>query len=129
LPVVKPGDCLFVQGAHAFKIPKRSGRGPGQTAQGRRRANHVEVLFSFDRWEVTSGSAYDLWLRGRQRVASLLRVVRAERVKGTLRLQCTVFGIALAFDGLKTRDYEGVGPLLAEVTPDNDETRDQEPPF
>jgi hypothetical protein len=79
--------------------------GPGQTSAGKRRANHVEVRFTFDRWEATSNLAFSLWLCRRQSVASLLRVGGVEQADGQLRLTGTGIAIALAFKNLKLRDY------------------------
>ena len=105
LPVIKSGDFILIQGAHNFQRIDGRDSGPGQTSEGKRRANHVEVCFTFDRWEATSNSAYCRWLRRRQSVASLVRVGGVEHEDGQLRLAGTVIGIALAFDNLKLRDY------------------------
>jgi hypothetical protein len=105
LPVVKPGDFIFVQGAHNFRRIDKKSTGSHQTSEGKRRANHVEVAFTFDRWEATSSSAHGLWLRGRQSVASLVRIARVEHSADKLHLTGTVIGIALAFESLKLRDY------------------------
>jgi hypothetical protein len=105
LPVIKSGDFIWIQGAHNFRRIDRRDSGPGQTSEGKRRANHVEVKFTFDRWEATSNSAFSLWLCRRQNVASLLRVGGVEQANGQLRLSGTVVGIALAFENLKLRDY------------------------
>jgi hypothetical protein len=104
-PIAKPGDLFFVQGAHSFKKLTGHSTGPNQTTSGMRRANHVEVSFTFDRWEATSGSAHNMWLHGHQDAASLVRVNRVARAEGKLKLVGTVIGIAIAFEGLKTREY------------------------
>jgi hypothetical protein len=105
LPVVKSDDFSLIQGPHNFRRIDRRDSGPGQTSAGKRCANHVEVRFTFDRWEATSNSAFSLWLRGRQCVANLLRVGGVEHADGQLRLTGTVIGIALVIENLKLRDY------------------------
>lgn len=105
LPVIKSGDFILVQGAHNFRRIDQRNSGPGQTSEGKRRANHVEVRFTFDRWEATSNSAFGLWLRRRQSVASLIRVGGVEQADGCLRLTGTAVGIAMAFENLNSRDY------------------------
>lgn len=74
LPVIKSGDFILVQGAHNFRRMDKRDTGKSQAAEGRRCANHVEVRFAFDRWEATSSSAHNLWLRSRHGIATLLRV-------------------------------------------------------
>ena len=64
LPLVKSADFILVQGAHQFSPKNRKARGTDQPAQGRRRANHVDVQYAFNLFEATSSSAYNLWLRG-----------------------------------------------------------------
>ena len=68
------GDFLLVQGAHIFKRLTDRKTGQGEAMQGTRRANNVELRFTFDRWEATSMSAWSTWLAGRQSVASLVHV-------------------------------------------------------
>ena len=104
-PILKPGDFIFVQGAHTFRALGRRHSCRGQTQRGTRKANHVEVSFTFDRWEATSDSAWGSWLSGRQEAASILRVVKVQNVDGALSVEGTVFGIALALEGLKEREY------------------------
>jgi len=104
MPLLKPADFVFVQGAHWFASSSGQERGRHQTYVGTRRANHVEVTFTFDRWEATSVSAWG-WLRGRRDAASVLRVVNVGRLDGKLHLQCTVIGISAAAAGLKQREY------------------------
>jgi hypothetical protein len=105
LPVIKSGDCIFIQGAHNLHRIDGRGSGPSQTSEGKRRANHVEIRFTFDQWEATSNSAFGRWLRRRQSVASLVRVGGIEHPDGQLRLTGTAIGIALDFEYLKSRDY------------------------
>lgn len=104
-PVLKAGDFIFVQGAHTFKAIDRRRRGRGQTRHGVRKANHVEVSFTFDRWEATSGSAWGSWLSRRQEAASILRIVNVQKVDDTLLVEGTAIGIAFALEGLKEREY------------------------
>jgi hypothetical protein len=104
VPVLKPGDFVFVQGAHVFASFCDRHRGRNQRYQGTRRANHVEITFTFDRWEATSQSAWG-WLSRRRDAASVLRVVHVETLDSKLHLECTVIGISAAAAGLKQREY------------------------
>lgn len=105
-PVLKTGDFIFVQGAHTFgALGRHHSNGRGQTQRGIRKANHVKVSFTFDRWEATSCSAWGSWLLGRQDAASIIRVVKVHSADGVLSIEGTVFGIAQALEGLKEREY------------------------
>ena len=123
-PIARRGDLLFVQGAHSFRKLNRRSTGPNQTTSGVRRANHVEVSFTFDRWEATSGSAHNMWLHGHQDAASLVRLNRVEHAEGKLKLVGTVIGIAIAFEGLKTREY-ATFPYRRGVTFDEGEEEEE----
>lgn len=105
LPVIKPGDFIVVQGAHQFSPKDKKARGTDQPAQGRRRANHVEVQYLFNLFEATSSSAYNLWLRGRHSSTSIVRVGTVTLDKGRLMIAGTVIAIANGFGQLRTRDY------------------------
>jgi hypothetical protein len=103
-PLLKPGDFVFVQGAHRFASAGDRREGRGQRYVGTRRANQVELTFTFDRWEATSVSAWG-WLSGRRAATSILRVVDVRRPAGKLLLECTVIAISAAAAGLKQREY------------------------
>lgn len=103
--VLSPGDFVFVQGAHNFSHAEGRDDGWNQSARGVRRANHVEFRYTFDRWEATSHSAWCTWLRGRQEAASLLRVADVIRGDKGVSVTGTVFGICMALQGLKEREY------------------------
>jgi hypothetical protein len=105
LPLVKPGDFILVQGVHQFSPKNKKAKGTDQPAQGRRRANHVEVRFEFNLFEATSSSAYNLWLRGRHTATSIVRLGTIDQANGKLTLVGTVMGVAQGFGQLKTRDY------------------------
>ncbi|ACF02176.1 HNH endonuclease [Rhodopseudomonas palustris TIE-1] len=105
LPVIKSGDFIVVQGAHQFSPKDKKARGTDQPAQGRRRANHVEVQYLFNLFEATSSSAYNLWLRGRHASTSIVRVGTVRLEKGRLTIVGTVIAIANGFGQLRTRDY------------------------
>ena len=105
LPLVKSGDFILVQGAHQFSPKNRKARGTDQPAQGRRRANHVDVQYAFNLFEATSSSAYNLWLRGRHSSTSIVRVGTVTQENGRLTVVGTVIAIANGFGQLKTRDY------------------------
>lgn len=102
-----PGDFVFVQGAHTFSplTSKTSGRGPGQVCRGYRTANHVEIRFTFDRWEATSSSAKNEWLSGTKNQGSLIHVKDLSRENGKLLVTGTVLGICSNLGNLKTREY------------------------
>lgn len=103
--LLEAGDFILVHGAHSFKIEKVRDVGPGQTMLGRRRANNVEVRFTFDRWEATSCSAWCDWLSGRQSAASLVQVRRVFREDGDVVIAGTVFAIGHFLIGLQQRNY------------------------
>lgn len=102
-----PGDFIFVQGAHTFSplTSKKSGRGPGQVCRGYRTANHVEIRFTFDRWEATSSSAKSEWLSGTKDQGSLIHVKNLSRENGKLLVTGTVLGICSNVGNLKSREY------------------------
>lgn len=102
-----PGDFIFVQGAHTFSplTSKKNGRGPGQVCRGYRTANHVEISFTFDRWEATSSSAKNEWLSGTKNQGSLVHVKNIARENGKLLVTGTVLGICSNLGNLKTREY------------------------
>jgi hypothetical protein len=110
-PLIKQGDFILVQGAHQFSPKNKKARGTDQPAQGRRRANHVEVQYSFNLFESTSSSAYNLWLRGRHSSTSIVRVGTVTQENGRLTVIGTVIAIANGFGQLKTRDYLPRGPV------------------
>ncbi|MCD9295378.1 HNH endonuclease [Bradyrhizobium diazoefficiens] len=100
------GDFILVQGSHTFSPRGLSHRRPGQTTDGVRKANQVIVEFTFDRWEATSNSAHGRWLSGRVDVTTIIRVSTISRTtSGKMRIQGTVFAVALGFSGFKTREY------------------------
>jgi hypothetical protein len=102
--IAQPGDFVLAQGAFKFSNNgQRAGR--NQITVGARRANHVEIEFTFDRWEATSSSAWGRWLRGRQDVAAIVRLTNVVNPDGTLKLAGTVFAIAQPFTGMKSREY------------------------
>jgi 5-methylcytosine-specific restriction endonuclease McrA len=100
-----PGDFIFVQGAHTFSplSSKKSGMGPGQECRGYRAANHVEIGFTFDRWEATSSSAKNEWLSGTKNQGSLIQVKNISRKNDKLLVTGTVLGICSNLGNLKTR--------------------------
>jgi len=104
---VVPGDFIFVQGAHTFSptTNKKSGQGRSQICEGVRKANGVEVRFTFDRWEATSSSAKTCWLMGTRNQGSLIQVKDLSREGGRLIIRGTVLGICSNLGDLKTREY------------------------
>lgn len=102
--VVSPGDFIVLQGAYTFASNDVSS-GRGQITTGHRSANHVEVEFTFDRWEATSTSAWARWLKGQTSAAALIRVVKVTPEKARLRIEGTVLAISQELHGLKTREY------------------------
>ncbi len=103
--LLQAGDFIIVQGAHTFSVQNDLERGSGQIVVGRRRVNRVEVRFTFDRWEATSSSAWNDWLRGRQSVASLVQVKQVRREDGDVVLAGTVIAIGHGLRGLQSRSY------------------------
>lgn len=103
--VLQAGDFILVHGAHIFRIEEDRKAGPGQTMLGRRRANRVDVRFTFDRWEATSSSAWGDWLLGRQSAASLVQVKHVFREEGDVVIAGTVFAIGHFLKGLQHRSY------------------------
>ena len=104
-PAVCSGDFVFVQGAHTFSPLTDVRKGIGQECRGTRKANNVEVRFTFDRWGASSSSSRCDWLVGTKRAGSLLQVRDVSREDGRVVLTGTVLGIASFADDLKTRDY------------------------
>tara|TARA_R110002074_G_scaffold387537_1_gene569734 strand:- start:549 stop:1631 length:1083 start_codon:yes stop_codon:yes gene_type:complete len=104
---IVPGDFIFVQGAHVFSptTNKKDGKGRGQICEGVRRANSVEVRFTFDRWEASSSSAKTSWLVGTRNQGSLVHVKDLSRDDGLLVVSGTVLGICSNLGDLKTREY------------------------
>ena len=102
-----PGDFIFVQGAHTFSptTDKKGGKGCGQICEGIRRANNVEVRYTFDRWEASSSSAINCWLVGTRNQGSLVHVKDFSREDGRLVIRGTVLGICSNHGNLKTREY------------------------
>lgn len=102
-----PGDFIFVQGAHVFSpiTDKKSGKGRGQICEGVRKANKVEIRFTFDRWEASSSSAKNCWLVGTRNQGSLVHVKDLSREEGRLMIRGTVLGICSNLGDLKTREY------------------------
>jgi len=110
--VIKPGDLLVVQGKHVFKTPNSTYRGPGQATQVRREANGVRVSFTLDRWDAVSTSAWASWLVGTGQAASVVGVVRTERIGRHLHLICTGLAVGGELHGLSTRSYvHGTWPV------------------
>ncbi|MDX5985059.1 HNH endonuclease signature motif containing protein [Sphingomonas echinoides] len=99
------GDFLLVQGAHTFKGLTDRKKGQGEAMQGSRRANNVELRYSFDRWEATSMSAWSTWLAGRQSVASLVQVKDIQREDGDAVIAATVIAISNGHHKLQHRNY------------------------
>lgn len=101
------GDFIFVQGAHTFSplTQKKNGVGRGQICRGVRKANGVEVNFTFDRWEATSSSAKSEWLSGTKDQGSLIHVKDLRRENRSLVISGTVLGICSNLGGLKSREY------------------------
>jgi len=106
-PAVCAGDFVFVYGAHTFSPLTKVEKGIGQDCRGTRRANKVEVRFTFDRWAASSSSSFNDWLVGTKRAGSLLLVRDVFREDGRVVLTGTALGVASHVDGLKTRDYAG----------------------
>lgn len=102
-----PGDFIFVQGSHVFSptTNKKDDQGRGQICEGVRRANGVEVRFTFDRWEASSSSAKNCWLVGTRNQGSLVHVKDLSREDGRLVIRGTVLGICSNFGRLKKREY------------------------
>lgn len=105
-----PGDFIFAQGAHVFSPITNKKDGRGQICEGVRRANNVEVRFTFDRWEASSSSAKCCWLTGTRNQGSLVQVKDLSREDGRLVIRGTVLGICSNLGALKTREY-GLGWL------------------
>ena len=104
--LITEGELIFVQGCYTFKdLPSSA---PGEDwVSGRRHANGIEISFVFNRNEGTSGSARNLWLRGRQNLGCLLRVNKLHKdLKGRLQITATVLAIRSAQEELKSRLYE-----------------------
>lgn len=127
-----PGDFIFVQGAHTFSpiTQKKNGRGRGQICRGVRKANNVEVRFTFDRWEATSSSAKSEWLTGTKNQGSLIHVKDLSRDEGRFIVTGTVLGICSNLGDLKRRDYaKGLGKVRVgqfnEYEDDDDWDEDQ----
>lgn len=99
------GDFLLVQGAHTFKGLTGRKKGQGEAMQGTRRANNVELEYTFDRWEATSMSAWSTWLAGRQSVASLVQVKDIRRDDGDAVIAATVIAISNGHHKLQQRNY------------------------
>lgn len=57
VPILTPGDIIFVQGRHVFSPITQTTKGRGQDCRVERKANGVVFRFVFDRWEATSSSA------------------------------------------------------------------------
>jgi hypothetical protein len=124
--IVAPGDFVYVQGAHTFSTAGARTSGKTQSCKAKRRANHIEVRFTFNRWEATSNSAWATWLSGRQAVGSLVQVKRISRVGKRLVLDGTAIGISAWLDGLKSREY-GAFPTGAVFDwPDDDEVENED---
>ena len=130
-PVLNPGDIVFVQGAHTFTALSDHRSGRDQTCRGTRKANRVEVSFTFDRWEATSNSAFSCWLSGRQEAGSVVRIAKAQNVNGTLRIEGTALGICMALQGLKQREYSAFpyrrGVIVFDDADDDDSEADDDP--
>ena len=105
-PLLKRGDFIFVQGAHQFSRKNAVKDRINQLSWGCRKANGVEVKFTFDLWEATSCSAHG-YLRGRSTVGCLVRVVDLARIDGVFTITGSVLAIAAAFNGLQQREYGG----------------------
>lgn len=103
--LLAPCDFLLVQGAHTFKGLTDRKKGQGEAMQGSRRANNVELRYSFDRWEATSMSAWSTWLAGRQSVASLVQVKDIQREDGDAVIAATVIAISNGHHKLQHRNY------------------------
>ena len=108
--LTKSGDFILLQGLTSFSHPRRAvePEGPGQTATGTRTANNVKVSFHIDRWEATSSSARNVWLRGSNAVATVMRLVKIETKKGKTEVQGTALAIAHGLDEMKTREYSNM---------------------
>lgn len=63
------------------------------------------MQYTFNLFEATSSSAYNLWLRGRHSSTSIVRVGTVTQENGRLTVVGTVIAIANGFGQLKTRDY------------------------
>lgn len=118
--VIKPGDLILVQGRHVFKERTKRNYGPGQLMEVRRQANGVRVSFTIDRWEAIATSAWGSWLRGVQRVASVVRINEVIPGEKALELRCSGMAIGLALDGLSTRSY------VLGTWPERDEDGDED---
>lgn len=100
-----PNDIIYVEGAHTFRRISKSRCGEGQETNGTRTANHVRVVYTFDRWYATSSSAHTQWLSGRTCVGSFCRIGSIERDAKTLVLKCTVLAICQQMPDMKNRSY------------------------
>ncbi len=104
--VIHSGQFIFLQGTIYFQTRGVASRGPGQTIIGTRRVNGVEISFTADRWEATANSVWGSWLKGRQDIGCLLRVMTVGRSDtGAFHIGTTAIAIGAALDGLKTREY------------------------
>lgn len=104
--LIAEGELIFVQGSYTFSDLPPSSLGE-DSVSGRRQVNGVEISFVFNRNEGTSGSARNLWLRGKQNLGCLLRVNRLHKdLKGRLHIAATVLAIRSAHAELKSRFYE-----------------------
>jgi len=101
------GDFIYVQGAFTFsRLSKEASLLGSAPTRGVRRANGVEVAFTFDRYEATSVSAWSVWLSGHHTAGALVHVRSVSRNGSKIKIEGTVFGICAALEGLKHRLYE-----------------------
>lgn len=103
--VAEPGDIIFVQGRHFFRSITERREGPGQASLVRRQANGIRISFTADLWEAVANSAWACWLRGTQRVSSILRIGTKEKDGKWIHLKCTGLALATSFEGMSKRSY------------------------
>jgi len=102
---ILPNDYIFVHGSHQFRSITNKQSGKGQICSGTRRAQKVEISYTFDKWEATSASAWGAWLSGTQSCGSLVHVKNITRENDSIVVQGTVLGISTGTNELKKREY------------------------
>ena len=102
---VLPGDVVLVQGLHTFTPCSKSLKAK-DLSEAWRRSNGVRVSCIIDVGEATSSSAWSLWLRGQQNVASIIKVRSVMREGGVVQIRGTALAIRDQDEELKRRNYQ-----------------------
>lgn len=98
------GDVILVQGQHTFTPVSKARAGP-DLSEVWRKSNRVRVSCVIDVGEATSGSAWSVWLRSQQKVASIIKVRSITREGGLTQIRGTALAIRDQDDELKRRNY------------------------